>query len=228
VEVYDNESEIRKLRELNITKSNDLVLKTRYSLSVQEHRILLYLISKIRMNDNEFKEYDFQISEFSSICGYNISGGQGYKAIKDIIKGLRDKSFWMKVEDDDGSEIEVLMSWITSVTIKPKANIIQIKLNEKMMPYLLNLKSNFLDYKLYFVLGMKSQYGIRLYEILKSLFNNKFSFKKISNEEMNAKTLLIRYNIADIRKYMMIQAILRRKRQAILNLLTPINLTCGL
>ena len=41
-----------------VVKHNALIQKTRYSLNTQQQKIILYLISKIKPDDDELKEYD--------------------------------------------------------------------------------------------------------------------------------------------------------------------------
>jgi plasmid replication initiation protein len=83
------------------------------------------------------------------------------------VKNLRDKSVWITL--DDGRE--TVVSWIERPYINKKNGTIQIKLDELMKPYLLQLKKRFTSYSLYFTLAMQSKYSIRLYELLKSYQN---------------------------------------------------------
>jgi len=156
--------ELAEARGYKVIKSNDLIQKSRFQLSTQEQKIILYLISKITPDDVELKEHDFEIREFYKICGIKEIDGSAYKYLKQNLQKLRDRSFW--VAQEDGSE--TLFSWLDWVTINQKSGTVIIKLNEKMKPYLLELKSKFTQYELIHTLAMRSQYAIRLYEILKS------------------------------------------------------------
>ncbi len=184
--------ELDTLRNYSVIKSNDMVLKGRFDLSVQEQRIILYLVSKIKQSDTEFTKYPFSIQEFGEICGIDISGGKEYKLLKDMVKKLADKSFWV-ISDDEGSE--TLLRWLDVVTIKPKYGVLYISLHSQMMPYLLELKSQYLDYKLYNVLAMKSQYGIRFYELIKTEYN-----KKNKNSEKRLEQAIIEFDIEYLKK----------------------------
>jgi len=160
--------EIQEARSYNIVKANELIQKSRYKLSTQEQKIILYLISKIKPEDNDFHEYEFKIKEFCEVCGINETSGKNYAMLKETVKKLSDKSNWVVIKDKNGESWETLVRWIEKIRLSTKKGTIKIRLDSDMKPYLLQLKEKFTSYSLYFVLGMKSKYSIRLYELLKS------------------------------------------------------------
>lgn len=160
----DEKTKISTLRDYKVVKSNDLIQKSRFELSLQEQKIILFLISKIKPNDKEFEEYEFSIREFCRLCGIDYDNGKNYKNVKDAIKKLSDKSLWVTL--DTGKE--VLLRWVTGASVDEKSGMIKLCLHNFMKPYLLELQSRFTQYGLVYILGMKSQYAVRLYELLKS------------------------------------------------------------
>lgn len=158
------QDEIMHKRDYQVIKSNSLIQKTRYSLSTQEQKIVLYLISKLKPNDDELMLYEFDTKEFCQVCGLSDQSGKHYTSLKQTIKNLSDKSFWITLEDGT----ETLLRWIEKPYIQPKNGVIQIKFDQDMKPYFLELKEHFTQYHLYYILAMRSQYSIRLYELLKS------------------------------------------------------------
>jgi plasmid replication initiation protein len=151
-------------RDYQVVKGNNLIQKSRFQLSTQEQKIILYLISKIKPSDKEFQRYSFEIREFCKLCNIESDGGATYQYLKDTLKKLSDKSFWVKLD----TGVEVLLRWIDGIRVNPKSGTVSMRLNEDMKPYLLELKEKFTQYSLVYILGMRSQYAIRLYEILKS------------------------------------------------------------
>lgn len=152
-------------RDMYIVKSNDLIQRSRYTLSYEEQRILLYLISKIKPTDKEIKRQDIDIKEYCKTCGININDVPCmYAFIKRTVKSLADKSFWIKIEDNK----ETLLRWIDKATINKNEGIINVRLCEDLLPYLIQVKKNYTQYTLASVLAMKSKYSPRLYEILLS------------------------------------------------------------
>lgn len=153
-------------RNFPVVKSNYLIQKTRYDLSLQEQKLVLHLIQLIEPDDEEFKKYIFSIQEYCDVCGIDRTSGGNYQKIKKSLKTLSDKSFWLETD-----EKEILMRWIDKVEIYKRTGVIEIKLDKDLTPYLLQLKSFFTKYNYLYVMTMKSQYSIRLYELLKSYEN---------------------------------------------------------
>ena len=71
----------------------------------------------------------------------------------------------MWLEDDKKI---LLVRWIDKAFIEKGSSTINIKLDDNLKPYLLNLKENYTQFPLEHIIKMKSKYGIALYEILKS------------------------------------------------------------
>lgn len=162
-------------RNSTVVKANELIQKSRFSLSLQQQKIVLYLISQINPFDDDFKLYAFSIADFCKICGIDYDSGKNYSDLKAAIKEISDKSLWVTLEN--GSE--TLVRWIEKPYINKQSGLIEIKLDRDMKPFLLQLKSNFTKYELYWTLNFKSKYTIRLYELIKSIhFNETEEFRK--------------------------------------------------
>jgi plasmid replication initiation protein len=160
----DDKQELVENQTYLVVKSNELIQKSRFNLSLQEQKIILYLISKIKPKDMEIKEHSFEIADFCRVCGLDENNGANYKYIKQTLKDLRDKSVWVEIEKGT----ETTLSWVNSVTVTQRSGIVKIKLDDMMKPYLIQLREKFTQYELFYTLSMKSQYSIRLYELLKS------------------------------------------------------------
>lgn len=167
---------LSQLRDYKVVKSNDLIQKSRFDLTTQEQKIILYLISKIRPEDTELHEYEFSIVDFCKICGIDYANGKNYGNIKKTIKSLNDKSIWVTLKDGG----ETTIRWIERPYINKNSGAIKIKLDELMKPYLLQLQERFTQYELLYTLPMKSQYAIRFYELLKS-----YEWKKTAEMEID-------------------------------------------
>ena len=150
-----------------VRKKNELIQQTRFNLSAQEQKIMLYLISQVSPQDEDFMDYQFTIADFCKICGIEYNG-KNYHDLKETLKGLRDKSFWFF----DNNEI-VTVGWLAKVRISPKTGNVKIRLDEDLKPFLLNIKERFTAYELLWTLNFKSKYTIRLYEYIKSIHFHK-------------------------------------------------------
>ena len=147
-----------------IYKANDLIQKSRYSLTIQQQKIVLFLISQINPYATEFKNAKFSIKEFCQVCGIDYQSGKHYSAIKEHIKQIADKSCWIKNEKGK----ETLLRWIEKPYIDENSGIIEIKFDNDMKPFLLQLKENYTRYNLSDTLMFKSKYSIRLFELIES------------------------------------------------------------
>lgn len=162
--------ELMEKRESQIVKANELITKSRFSLTAQQQKIVLYLISQLNPYDDDFKLYEFDIRDFCMVCGIDIEGGRMYDFLKTQIKSISDRSLWVTLENGE----ETLLRWIEKPYIDKKSGKVRIKFDNDMKPYLLQLNQKFTQYALYNTLLLKSKYSIRLYEFLKSLHFDKF------------------------------------------------------
>jgi len=154
---------IKAERSLSVVRQNDIVQKARYKLDLVQQKTLMYLISKINsMKDVEFQEIDVDLKDLCEIMGIAYNG-RSLKDFQDAIQKMADKSLWV----DTGPQIR-LMRWLQRVDIDKGSTTVTVKFDELMAPYLLQIQNRFVQYKLVNVLPMKSQYSLRLYEIIKS------------------------------------------------------------
>lgn len=155
---------IREQQEYYVVKSNELIQKARYNLTVQQQKLVLYCISKIRMNDSPDTLYEFSLDEVCSVLNLALDeGGTYYKRLKDDFIKLTTRS-WVTFPDKS----EGTFSWFSDAYVIPLSGTVQIRFHEKMAPYLFELKNRYTQYQLYEVLVFKNKYAIRLYEIIRS------------------------------------------------------------
>ena len=158
-----------------VVKDNELVRKARYNLTVNQQKIIAYLISKIKPTDKELQKYEVSIQDFCELCG--IDKTYFYSEIKNIVENLDNKTFWVET-----NEKIFKFRWFSEVEIIKGSGKVNITLNSNIKKYLIDLKQNFTQYELYNILALKGKYSIRLYEYFKS-----YSFmyeKKIEIDEL--------------------------------------------
>jgi plasmid replication initiation protein len=202
-------------RQYLVVKGNDIIQKNKFqvaknagnSLSLLEQKILLYVISRIKPEDEELKEQVFDIAEFCRVCGINAAG-KNYTNLKDSITKLKSRVMWLVAEDS-----ETTVSWIDKATIYKRSGKIKIRLDEDLKPYLLMLSKNYTAFPLHNIIKMKTKYGIMLYELLKSVANLgrhiEFSIEEIKesldcasyDNFTNFKTRVLLPALADVNTY---------------------------
>lgn len=165
-----------------VVKSNDVIQKSRYKLSTQQQKLILYMISKIRPHDTEFKEYTFDLKDLCQILNIEMNGAN-YVRFKDSIQGIADCSFWINTDGKDK-----LYRWFDDVEIELNTTTVKVKFDKDLKPFLLELKDNYTIYHLEKVLCFDSKYSFRLYELFKSLeYRDKFV---ISVNELKDKLMI--------------------------------------
>ncbi|MED4456135.1 replication initiation protein [Metabacillus fastidiosus] len=142
-----------------VVKSNQLI-EAKYKLSVREQKIILYLISQISLNDEEFKMYRLSIKAFCEMM--DLKGSPKYKEIKDITDGLQQKLLKIRSEGKVYS-----VTWLSLVVYNENEGTIDMRFDPFLKPFLLQLKKEFTKFELKNVLHLKSSNTIRLYELLK-------------------------------------------------------------
>lgn len=163
-----------------VVKSNVAIQKARYSLSLQQQKILCYLITELKDTDTKDTEKIFSIKAFYEFMEV---GNKDYDKVRQALQGIRNKSWW--VQDENG--VDVLLSFFNTVRCDRRTSRVRIKWHEDMLPYLQNLRKMFTQYRLWYIMTMKSEYSIRLYELLKSVENKtlwEFSIDELKHKFM--------------------------------------------
>ena len=177
------QTELRKV----VVKANELITKSRFDLTLQQQKMVLFLISRIKPFSVDFELFEFKIRDFCRICGIDETSGKNYETLKANIKTIADKSIWVKLPNGK----ETLLRWIEKPYIDEKSGTIKIRLDNDMKPFLLELNKNFTRYELLYAMNFKSKYTIRLYEYVKAIhyYNEEeesYSFS-ISLEELKER-----------------------------------------
>lgn len=168
-----------------VVKHNDLI-EARYSLNLNEQKIILLAVSKIERDKNNFNMISFGVKEFTDLID---STPDRYSEIREIVRELRKKEIII-----NDNEKELIMGWLSSIEYKKREGEIELEFSEKMMPYLLQLKNRFTRYQLKNILSLKNKYSIRIYELAKQ-------YEKIGERF---------FEIEDLKKILMLEGLYDR------------------
>lgn len=143
-----------------VRKSNVFV-DGRYRFNVHEQKILLQVISKIRMDEKEFSSYFVSWAELKSISNNYFDSS---KKVDESCEKLKNKTIKIKngnSEDNFG----FLSGWTTT-----PGQGVHFRIDPSMKGMLLDLllEGKFTLYKLECAMALNSSHAIRLYEIMKS------------------------------------------------------------
>lgn len=142
-----------------VVKANDLI-RARYNLTLNEQRIILYSVSLLDRDVEDFDVVRFQVSDLTKLLD---TTKKRYTEFREIIRDLRRKEVIINTE-----ESELVTSWLSSMEYIKDEGIVELEFSKKLIPYLLQLKEKFTRYELKNILNLQNKHSIRVYELLKS------------------------------------------------------------
>lgn len=188
--------EIIKQQSYFVVKSNEIIQKSRFSMTVQQQKIMLFFISKIRPDDEPRHLYTISIRDYCAVANIDTNAGKNHADIKKSLKAIADKSMWLVKPNGK----EVLLRWLDRLEIDAGGTL-TVRFHEDMFPYLLDLRERYTQYSLEYVLPMRSKYGIRLYELMRS-YANMDSAVRMSIEELKQRMDCDKYaRFPDFRRF---------------------------
>lgn len=141
-------------------KSNDLIT-ARHRLSVAEQRVVLLLATTVSSSDEEFKDYELKVSDFAQVFGLDAC-----KAIYTEVEHACETLVTKKIELST-SDRKIFAAWLSYAEYIAGSGVVKIRFDKVLKPYLLQLRGHFTQYPLSHVANFKSQYSLKLYDLLK-------------------------------------------------------------
>lgn len=186
-----------------VAKGNDIIQRSRYELNIQQNKVMLYLISQIKPDDDISRVYTFSVKDFCQACNISTRSGKNMSAAQDAIKSLADKSIWVQ----KSPKRKTLLRWLNTVDLDEDTNCFKVTFHQNMIPYLYDLRERYTSYQLSNVLTMKSKYGIRLYELLKSYQKMRSNAITFTFDELKDRLDSDYNRYADFRRFVLEPAI---------------------
>jgi plasmid replication initiation protein len=152
---------------LIVTQANKLA-EASYSMTLEEKRVVLLIVSLVRKEDGDFKTYRIPITDIRDYLA--LRSNKLYDDIKRIADALMSRV--LHIQEEGGGWLKV--GWLSSARYVPNGcrgaemACLEVCFSPEMRPYLLELKAHFSSYMLQNVAGLRSFYSIRLYELLQS------------------------------------------------------------
>jgi plasmid replication initiation protein len=146
-----------------IAMQHNNLVEAKYSMTLQQKRIMIWLVSQIRPDDIDFKEHVLSIRKLIEIC--QLSGESSYKEIRNITFSLIEKGIRIIDITDSDNKREIQVSWLSSADYYQGQ--VKLSFSPKLKPYLLQLKEKFTSINVIDLMQFKSVHAIRIYELLK-------------------------------------------------------------
>jgi len=168
-----------KRQELKVFQSNKFT-ESRQEFSLNEKRIMQFIIAKIKPTDTEFEQYVIPVSEIADMA--NIDTKNMYRESKEIIISMLSK--FILLEDKKTQRIkgfnyfDELDYFDGELTVKLHRNVHHLFLELKKD------KINFTAYELTEFMMLTSTYAQRIYELLKQYNRSKNRERTIELTEL--------------------------------------------
>ena len=147
-----------------VVRKSDVLVKARYKLNSLALKLITLLIANVKKSDEESKEYVFKVKDFMELAGKNYK--ELYNELDEATEELLRSP--LKIPKEKGF---LKLNWISSAEYHAGKGYISFKIDSKLRPFIFDLQERFLKYDIKNILPLRSSYSIRVYEILKDLFN---------------------------------------------------------
>ncbi len=166
-----NNSNVIQINLNTVCKKHEALLYAKNNLSELGLKVLDLLYSSISQNDLQAdKRYDFQAKNIIRALSYSKNqkdnskkiSGKMYKLIKEAMIDIFTHPI---ILSNDRTEKFTIFNWFSDADYDK--GILSISFSQKIIPYIKDLKSNYVSYNINNILGLKGKYIIKLYNILK-------------------------------------------------------------
>jgi len=145
------------LSKRNYSKQSHVIVNARYALTRNEIDLILTLLTEIKKEDKDFKDYIFSIKDLE----VKTSKKWQSKQLRETVKGLMSKP--LEIEEKPNSW--EIINWFSY--FKYDNGAITCRFDKRLKPYLLEIKNRFVISDLRMILPMRSSYSKRVYLLLK-------------------------------------------------------------
>ena len=165
-----------------VVQSNSLVQQTSWKLNQTSFKLLKVAISCINTTN---PTNTVTIKKNDLVQFIDDVGSKNHNYFK---KELDKLNVWVTVKDDLESTIRVVL--VNKVEWNHYTEEVKVRFSDELMPYLTNLKENFLQYEVENLKCFDSKYGLILYEYLlsKKRCNPNINLFKLSIENLRELT----------------------------------------
>ena len=158
-------SERSSVAKLAVTQANPLAL-SRQDMGILSKRLLVLALSDVTRNDAELEPIRITAWEYAQL--FNITGKSIYSRIEESARELLEQTIQIKEPNGDW----VMFQWVSEARYengrdnKEQMACIELRIHEKLKPYLLQLRRDFSIIPTEQLLSFESFNSMRLFEVL--------------------------------------------------------------
>jgi plasmid replication initiation protein len=157
----------------NHTRQSHIIVNARYALSRTEIDIVLTLLTAIKKEDKDFKDYEFTLSELENKTNRKWNS----KQLKETVKKLMSKPLELP-KNGKGWKI---VNWFSNFEYDENG-LISCRFDKALKPYLIELSGTRILADFRHLLPMNSSYSKRMYLLLKEY--DKIGMRTFNVEEL--------------------------------------------
>lgn len=148
----------------NLVVQSNALIKARQRLTLNEAKLIRIIIMQIVNSDMEFKRYSFTPGEFAELIG-NKDSTNIYHQAEALCGSITRKPIEIK---DESTGAWKKIPWVQICEWNPQVKRFEIKLNDELKPYLLNLVESgyYAQYQLESALAFSSVNALRIFELI--------------------------------------------------------------
>ena len=148
-----------------VVQGNKLIVSTSNAMKTNQLKILYFLMSCIKREDEIFFPIEVDYKTLLMIIDYDVSKGGKKTYLTELLEDMANKSYYLYAKD----RITVY-PWFGAIQIDRDVNTgrVVFKFNEDLSKYLLQQTRNFTQYQYGFISAMTSSHAIKLYNLLRS------------------------------------------------------------
>jgi len=160
------------LTDRNYSRQSHLIVNAKYALTPSEINLILTLLSAIKKEDKNFKDYKFTLSEFNEKTKKSMTT----KDLNNTVKSLMSKPLEIYISEKKWK----IFHWFSYFEYDD--GLITCRFDKALKPYLLEIKDRFVVSDLRMILPMRSSYSKRMYLLLKEY--SKIGMRTFNVEEL--------------------------------------------
>lgn len=147
-----------------VVKSNEFIT-AKYDWSPTEHRIIAMMIAQLKKDESSFSVQTVRIRDLREMS--HTDSKDLYRRGEEICQKLLAQKIEIRSVDAEGNREYEGYNLLSKCKYQEGSGKIKAKFNEDMRPFLLELRRRFTMYGLQYLMRLRSQYSIRIYETLK-------------------------------------------------------------
>ena len=150
-----------------ITKDNSLIGAS-YSLGVVEQRLIFLAIIEAREQKTLIEAGGLlRIYAQSYAKQFNVEKHTSYEAMKRAVEGLYEAGFaYSKIDERSGKIGHYKSRWVDKIGYIDDLGCVELVFASDVIPLITRLEARYTEYELKQVVGLQSEYAIRLYELI--------------------------------------------------------------